>query len=406
MNSHVGSAPSNAPTPAISRLKARLFKARSTLVEANPFLGSLVMKLPVLITDDPALATACVTGSGICYFQSQFLEKLDVPATRLLLLHETLHLALDAFARCGTRNREKWNIAHDLAINQLIADSNQGGDLQHMPQAFKPLREEQYRGLSAEEIYDCLPDHTCDTALDLSMQEWQDLDKATQEALRREWQGKLLEAAEAAMQASQKDRDAVPAWAQKLLDPLLNPKIPWQTRLAQRVHGHLCGRRRTFARPDRRSSALHTTLPGPRKHRGAIGVFVDVSGSIGQHELGAFLSEMAGILKSLEIPVRLITWDVQVFEDLMMETAEDMLDYLRDRNFCLKGGGGTTPQCLIDYLQDPSPESLDYPEITFAVLLTDGYAPWPDPSDWPVDLLVVSTGIAPSGYENLHLDLG
>ena len=75
-------------------LKARLFQARATLVEASPFLGSLVLKLPLLITEDARVATACVNGRGLCYFSKDFLAALDLPALRFVLLHETLHLAL------------------------------------------------------------------------------------------------------------------------------------------------------------------------------------------------------------------------------------------------------------------------------------------------------------------------
>jgi len=71
----------------LSALKARLFRARATLVDQSPFLGSLVLKVPLLITEDPRVGTACVDGRGMCYFGRPFLEALDLPALRAVLLH-------------------------------------------------------------------------------------------------------------------------------------------------------------------------------------------------------------------------------------------------------------------------------------------------------------------------------
>ena len=215
-----------------------------------------------------------------------------------------------------------------------------------------------------------------------------------------------MEAAEQALQG-EKGVGSLPGWAQKLLGPLLNPQIPWQVKLAQKIHGHLHGRRRTFSRPGRRSHAVGAVLPGPIKDRGPVGVFVDVSGSVGPAELGAFMGELVGILQNAELPVRLITWDSCVQEDLYLEHPEDVGDAIRQRSLELKGGGGTDPRCVIDHLQ--SPEALDLPALSFGVLLTDGYVPWPHAADWPIDLLTVCCGPLPDpklGYDAIHLELG
>ena len=484
--------PKSSPSD-LTLLKARLFRARASLVEASPFLGSLVLKVPLLITEDPRVSTACVVGRGICYFGRGFLEALDQPSLRSVLLHETLHLALDAFPRCGSRTPLRWNIAHDFAINQLIDESEFGSDFLSLPEAFTPLLDSRFKGQPAEEIYEALPEDlgelgignadcirdaiegmsreekaslgkailnefnveslnpgewaTARRALeriparirgelpadlakgepglferlrglfplvyapggsfgDLWFDAWTALTEAERDALRESWREKLLEAAEQALQGG-KGIGNLPGWAEKLLGPLLNPQIPWQVKLAQKVHGHLQGRRRTFSRPGRRSQSLGVVLPGPIKDRGPVGVFVDVSGSVGPVELGAFMGELVGILQNAEIPVRLITWDATVQEDIFMEHPEDVREALGQRTLELKGGGGTDPRCVIEHLQ--SPESQDLPALSFGVLLTDGYVPWPEANDWPIDLLTVCTGPLPSpnlGYDAIHLDLG
>ena len=485
-------APKSSPED-LTILKARLFRARATLVEASPFLGSLVLKVPLLITEDPRVTTACVDGRGICYFGRAFLEALELPALRSVLLHEALHLALDAFPRCGSRKPLRWNIAHDFAINQLIDESDFGRDFLNLPEAFKPLLDPKFKGMPAEEIYEALPkdlgmlgigdpdcirdaiegmsseekaalgkailpefqpeslnsgewasaraaldripsrirgelpedlaqgepslfEHlrnlfplvfcSCGSCGDLWFDAWGALTEAEREALRDSWREKLLEAAEQALQGGHGIGD-LPGWAQKLLGPLLSPQIPWQAKLAQKIHGHLQGRRRTFSRPGRRSHSVGAVLPGPIKDRGPVGVFVDVSGSVSPDQLGAFMGELVGILQNAEVPVRLITWDACVQEDLFLEYPEDVLDAIQQRSLELKGGGGTDPRCVIEHLQ--SPEALDLPTVSFGVLLTDGYVPWPDAEEWRIDLLTVCSEQLPDakyGYDAIRLELG
>ncbi len=484
--------PSSSPAD-LTVLKARLFRARATLVEASPFLGSLVLKVPLLITEDPRVETACVDGRGICYFGRSFLEALELPALRSVLLHEALHLALDAFPRCGARRPLRWNIAHDFAINLLIDESDLGRDFLGLPEAFKPLLDARFKGLPAEEIYEGLPQDLGELGLadadcirdaiegmsreekaafgkailnefnqealsadewgsvrkaaegiparirgdlppslaqgrperfdrlrelfplvagpgggygDLWFDAWTALTAAEREALRESWREKLMEAAEQALQGA-KGIGHLPGWAQKLLGPLLTPQIPWQAMLAQRIHGHLRGRRRTFSRPGRRSHAVGAVLPGPIKDRGPVGVFVDVSGSVGPDQLGAFMGELVGILQNAELPVRLITWDASVQEDLYLEHPEDILSAIQERSLEFRGGGGTDPRCVIERLD--SLEVLDLPALNFGVLLTDGYVPWPAADDWPLDLLVVCSDQLPGpnfGYDAIHLELG
>ena len=146
-------------------------------------------------------------------------------------------------------------------------------------------------------------------------------------------------------------------------------------------------------------------MPGRLRHRGVVGVFVDVSGSIGPGELHAFLGELKGILASTGHAVRLMTWDMAVSEDLYLEDASSLDSTLAERDHRMPGGGGTDPRCVIERLWA---DDGDHPIPTFGVLLTDGFVPWPEASDWPLDLVVACTGPLPPGhhgYDALALTL-
>ena len=391
------------PTLDLPRLKAKLFRARLSLVEQQPFLGSLTLHLPVFVEARPGLDTAAVTSHGECFFDPAFLDQLDLPALRAVLLHETLHLALDVFPRQDHRHPRLWNMAHDHAVNLLIEASGFPEDFLHWPVAFPPLLDASYKGLNAEQIYDrileALPEAPAGWAGDVIVLPGTAAGRGP-ELLREKWRDALIQAAEEALRG--KGWGDLPAWVHRLVGPLLIPQVPWQERLAQKLHGRIAGRARTFARPGRRSGALGVTLPGPRRHLGVVGVFVDVSGSVGPRELSSFLGELQGILAQVEVQVRFITWDADIHEDMLLEPGDDLMALLANRTLRVIGGGGTDPSCLIHHLAEAS---SDLPMPSYGVLLTDGVLDWPEAGEWPMDLLVVTTELMPPpAYDAIALE--
>lgn len=389
----------------LSALKAKLLLARDSLVRENPFLGALVLRLPVVITEDSTLHTAAVSVRGVCFIDRTYLDRVPLEAVRATLLHETLHVALDYWGRQGERTHQRWNIAHDFAINALIGQSGLPQGFLAWPPWLGILRDSRFDGMSAEAIYEQLPANLAELGMgasDCRQDEWERLPEEEREAIRRTWQQHLVEAAERAMEDG--TGQGMPPWALKLIGPILEPQVPWSTVLAQRLHGHVAGRRRTFARPGRRSQAVGQPLPGSRRNLGAVGVFLDASGSTGPEEMAAFLGELLGLLRQLEVPVRLIHWDTVVTKDAWIDDPDGLEQALQAKDFPVEGGGGTDPRCVIRRLEGDAGGDLPLP--AFGLLFTDGWVPWPAARDWPLDLLVVTTHQAPEcalGYETISL---
>lgn len=385
----------------LASLKALLLMARDSLVQENPFLGSLVLRLPVSITEAPELRTACVDGRGWCHFSRSFLERLSLPEVRCVLLHEVLHLALDVFTRGEGRQPRRWNVAHDYAVNALIEESHFQLYFLEWPKGFSPLLDRALFHLPAEEIYARLSEQSIElkeAPADVLMDHWHSLDAETRAEARRRWRERLVEAAEEAMRDG--GWEDLPPWARKLVGPLLAPQVPWQVRLAQKVHGRIGGRRRTYSRPGRRSQALGQILPGVTRDQGVVGVFTDVSGSIQAADLRAFLGELVGILREGDLPVRMLHWDTEVTADRLLQGPDDLRQALEGMPRDLQGGGGTNPFCILEHLSGHGAHALPMP--TFGILLTDGYVVWPSPCEWPFELLVVTTGQEPP--PSLHYD--
>ena len=291
-------------------------------------------------------------------------------------------------------------------MNLLIEASGFPKDFLAWPSDFPPLLNSAYVGLNAEQIYEkiveSLPEAPPGWLGDVIVLPGHGKNGNGTKGLREKWKDALIQAAEEALK--NKGWGDLPGWAQRLVGPLLHPQVPWQERLAQKIHGRVAGRARTFAHPGRRSRAVGAILPGPRRNLGVVGVFVDVSGSVGPQELSVFLAELQSILTQVEVQVRFITWDAGIHEDMLLEPGDDLMSLLAHRTLLITGGGGTDPRCVIQHLAECS---SDLPMPSYGVLLTDGLLSWPDAGDWPLDLLVVTTqAMPPPSYDALAIRLG
>ena len=115
-------------------------------------------------------------------------------------------------------------------------------------------------------------------------------------------QNEFLEAVSRAA-AVAKARGKMPANMQRMVDELLAPQVDWRDKLRLTTTGKIGARGETWARPNRRRLALNpiVVLPGRRGYGCELVVVgVDTSGSIGEHELKVFLSEVGGILSDVK----------------------------------------------------------------------------------------------------------
>lgn len=128
---------------------AKLAAARARLILDKPFLGALVLRLPLVEAGHWCKTTG--TDARKLYYNPQWVDALSSAQTQFALAHEALHCALGHFARRGRRVQRIWDLACDFAINPLLLDEG----LQP-PLGAQVL--DLYRGMAAEEIYPCISD--------------------------------------------------------------------------------------------------------------------------------------------------------------------------------------------------------------------------------------------------------
>ncbi|HEV7392510.1 MAG TPA: hypothetical protein VGO08_12770, partial [Burkholderiales bacterium] len=91
---------------------AKLSAARARLILERPFIGALVMHLPL----EAASAHWCdtiATDARMFYFNASYVEALDFAEVQFVLSHAALHCALGHFARRAHRSVRRWSVACD-----------------------------------------------------------------------------------------------------------------------------------------------------------------------------------------------------------------------------------------------------------------------------------------------------
>lgn len=123
--------------------EGRIAKARAELILARTFYGVLVSQVaPKASRQFPTMATDGKTH----FYNPDFVATLNQKELLGVQAHESEHDARRHHTRRGARDPKEWNICCDYAINIDLIDDG-------MTLPADALIDEQYRGMSAEDIY-------------------------------------------------------------------------------------------------------------------------------------------------------------------------------------------------------------------------------------------------------------
>ncbi len=133
-----------------SDLQNKLAAARTRLILDKPFLGALVLRLP-LVAADPNWCKGAATDAKKLYYNEEYINALNIQQTQFVLAKQALHCALSHFARRQHRIKHRWDLACDYAVNPLLINDG----LKAPPET---LVDDGYEGMTAEEIYHYIDD--------------------------------------------------------------------------------------------------------------------------------------------------------------------------------------------------------------------------------------------------------
>ena len=141
-----------------SEVEDKLAAARTRLILDKPFLGALVLRLP-MVQANPSWCPTTATDARKFYFNHDYIEHLSLSEVQFVLAHEALHCALSHFRRREHRDKQRWDVACDYAVSPLLV----GDGLEAPPGT---LYERKFEGMTAEEIYPCIRDTDAEEPMD------------------------------------------------------------------------------------------------------------------------------------------------------------------------------------------------------------------------------------------------
>ena len=375
----------NSNAPKNDSVEDKLVAARTWLIIDKPFLGALVLRLP-LVEADPQWCHTTATDARSFYYNRDYIKALSFEQTKFILAHEALHCALSHFARREHRHKRRWDLACDFAVNPLLMADG----LIPAPDA---LFLDAYKDMTAEEIYPCIQENTDEEPMDQHLYDQDDrphgsgdrdndeggrgeeqtndgggshgepdaqaggapqpppLSTPERDSLDKQWQQRLASAAQQAIQAGKLGGSMA-----RMVDHFLQPQLPWRMLLAHYMT-RASRNDYSFAHPSRREGTA--ILPGLRSQHIDLLVVLDTSGSISDDEMQEFLSEVNAIKGQVGARITLHSCDEKLAAEgpWIFDPWEDVK--LPGK---LPGGGGTrfTPVFEWAEWQDRAPDLLVY----------------------------------------------
>lgn len=372
----------------------RLQKATMDLMGMDEFiaLSGVLMIGKKSVVD--GLPTACTNGKDEMYGR-EFVESLNDPELRFLMLHECYHRMyqhLTTWEHLHKDNPQLANMAMDYVINVKLfdTDSNRHGWIK-MPGC--GLLDEQYRGMDVAQVYKKLKqdppqggggggqDQGQDGGSGSGMDEH---DWANAQAMSPEDKKALAKEIDEAIRQGAAVAGKIGSGGDRLLSEVLQTKQDWRELLRDFVTSTTAGKDfSTYRRVNRRFVSMDLLMPGAMSEAvGDIVVAVDTSGSIGEQELAHFMGEVTGICDQVKPSrVHVMYWDTEVARHEVY--LQDELDNLV-KSTKPAGGGGTMVECVPEYIKD---KALN---VECVVVLSDGYlggswGTWPVPVLWAIN---------------------
>lgn len=404
-----------------SNRQKRLEKAQIRVLLNAPFFAPGVARLPVVF--DPAVKTACTDGREIRW-GTEFFDKLSDHELVTVLCHEVLHPMLGHLWRFQGMDADTANRACDHAINLMLKDFSALVTARRLADPFPfpgpadaYCADPRFKGMSEEQIYrelmsgpknpggagkagagpagssgaggsngslgankvaprgsqgpSAVPKpHSMPSFGQFTIPEPAAPGSAAASQAKREandWQNTLIQAVTMA-----KGRGELPADLSRLVDGIVNPRVPWPSLLRNWLREQ-CAEDWSWQELDLTMTQSGFMLPSLKSERmGPVVFAIDTSGSIDGPLLQAFKSEVQGCLDQMR-PVKVveICCDAKITREREYFPGDSVL-------LDAPGGGGTSFVPVLSRCRDmqPQPKAVVY--------LTDGEGDYGDDPDLPV----------------------
>jgi predicted metal-dependent peptidase len=367
--------------------REKLITARVGLLLHSPFFGNLATRL-ALVNADEWLTTAATDGRNF-YYNTEFVNTLSAGELKFLFGHEVLHNVYDHIGRTGDfRDRQLFNCAADYCVNADLINQGIGSKITPC------LYDKKYDGWSAEEVYDDLYknakkidiEQLLSQMIDEHMEDSKDdqgeengegeeekkkkkklsMSDEEKKQLRDEIRQTVLQAAQNAGPGN------VPLGVKRLINDLTKPVVNWRELLQQQIQSTIKDDF-SWLKPNRRGWHMDAVMPGLKPGTQIdVCIAIDTSGSIGEVDIKAFLSEIKGIMEAYdEYHIQVWSFDTSIYNHQTFSS--DNMENIE--HYTPMGGGGTDFMANWKYMKENNIEPKKF------IMFTDGYpyASWGDP---------------------------
>ena len=358
----------------INEYMRRIMISRMRILSANGFYGLLLMHMRFAL--DGSVGTAATDGDRI-YFAPAFLDELSDRELDFILMHEIMHVVLRHVARTGDRDPKLFNMACDIVVNSNILLSSglnkdsitldKYGESMHLTPNGKEGHE-----FTAEEVYEMLMQSAAASGRLSELRLTDDHSRwgtVRAEGADAEWALRMQDAYAAAGRRA----GSIPAGIERIIREITHPRIDWKAVLNDFVQEEITDY--SFFPPDRRYQDSPLMLPDFNDTESVVRnilFMIDTSASMSDEEV----SEAYGEIESAIMQFNGRLEGLLGFFDAEVVPPEPFCSEKDFRMIRPSGGGGTSFKAVFDYVGTEMQDA----DIASIIILTDGYAEFPDES--------------------------
>ena len=174
------------------------------------------------------------------------------------------------------------------------------------------------------------------------------------------------------VEQQQRDAGLGPGCMSRYVDRLIDVMIPFHDKFSYAI-SNIVSEATTYTW---RLTEIHPAVPGMVPHKEyldkpKVWIAIDTSGSISYHDLILMASVIEGLVKTQQVKEAIvIPWDDAVYGEIRVEKTGDFMKAVREGR--LKGGGGTDPTHVFDYLVEKIRRG-ELEEDDIVIMMSDGY---------------------------------
>lgn len=326
----------------------KIIEAKKIISLNDKLLGYLLSRFEIIVSED--YGNTASTNGNLIFINPFYLNILNINQVAFVLLHELLHITLDHLKRIGMRKIEKYNIAADIVVNDILI--NAGYKYGNINLITGKMFNVDGVSHTVEEVYDQLNIENIEIQVSNHVHWSNKHRKKAKRIVDDAFKKELISSNQIFNRLILQSKKSQTNWRNILSDVLtLNEKDYTFTKINE-IHDGI----------------LLPTYNKQEHHLDNIWIVVDVSSSMNDDQVAETYSEVHKIINSFEsVNLQVSFFSTFVTKPLKVKNIKSLKEAFNQMN----SSGGTSFEIIFDYLNN-------FVRLPIAiVIITDGMATFP-----------------------------